>query len=277
MTTENKPKKKFKIAWKKIFRIAYTLALIALFIVSAAMVQSRQEAVTCKSVNISIDESEGNFFVEQSDVLNTIHDKWGTLVGKPVVSINMNLLETLIDNNPYILRAEVFSTIDGGINIDIRQREPVLRIMNRDNQSFYIDKNGLYMPLSEKHASYVPVASGNIPDGYVDGSVNKIPNQKNDSAFNKSLMEQLYDLASFIRNDELWQAQIVQLYVNDEGDIEMIPRVGNHRIILGDTQNMEEKFSKLQQFYQKGLGATGWNNYNTINLKFSGQVVCTKN
>lgn len=90
-------------------------------------------------------------------------------------------------------------------------------------------------------------------------------------------MEQLYDLAVFIRNDELWRVQIVQMYVNDEGDIELIPRVGNHRIILGDTQNMEEKFSKLQQFYQKGLGATGWNNYNTINLKFSGQVVCTKN
>jgi cell division protein FtsQ len=146
------------------------------------MVQSRQKALMCRSVNISIDESEGNFFVEQNDIMNTIHDKWGALVGKPVVGINMNLLETLIDNNPYILRAEVFSTIDGGINIDIRQREPVLRIMNRDNQSFYIDRNGLYMPLSEKHASYVPVASGNIPDGYVDGSVNKIPNQKNDSS-----------------------------------------------------------------------------------------------
>ena len=90
MTTDIKPKKKFKISWKKIFRIAYTLALIALFIVSAAMVQSRQKAVTCKTVNISIDESEGNFFVEQSDVLSTIHDKWGTLVGKPVAAINMN-------------------------------------------------------------------------------------------------------------------------------------------------------------------------------------------
>ena len=279
METENRPipKKKFKISWKKIFRITFTLVLVALFIVSAGMVQSRQKTVACKSVNISIDESEGNFFVEQSDVLNAIHDKWGTLVGKPVASINMNVLETLIDNNPYILRAEVFSTIDGEINIDIRQREPVLRIINRENQSFYIDRNGLYMPLSEKHTSYVPVASGNITDGYVSGSVNKNPNQKNDSTFKKSLIEQLYDLATFIRNDELWQAQIVQLYVNDEGDIEMIPRVGKHRIILGDVQNMEEKFSKLREFYQKGLGATGWNNYNTINLKFSGQVVCTKN
>ncbi len=277
MTTENKPKKKFKISWKKIFRITFTVFLIAVFIASAGMVQSRQKAVMCKSVNISIDESEGNFFVEQSDVLSTIHDKWGTLVGKPVAAINMNLLETLIGNNPYILRAEVFSTIDGELNIDIRQREPVLRIINKENQSYYIDVKGMFMPLSDKHSSYVPVASGNIPDRYVSGSVKQNAGEATDTTFNKTLMEQLYDLATFIRNDELWEAQIVQVYVNDEGDIELIPRVGNHRIILGDTQNMEEKFSKLQQFYHKGLGATGWNNYNTINLKFSGQVVCTKN
>lgn len=277
MTTENKPQKKFKISWKKILRITFTVFLIAGFIATAGMVKSRQKDVTCKSVNISIDESEGNFFVEQSDILSTIHNKWGTLIGKPAASINMNLLETLIDNNPYILRAEVFSTIDGGINIDIRQREPVLRIINKENQSYYIDVNGTFMPLSDKHASYVPVASGNIPDRYVSGSVKQSAGEITDATFNKTLMEQLYDLATFIRSDELWQAQIVQVYVNDEGDIELIPRVGNHRIILGDTQNMEEKFSKLQQFYHKGLGATGWNNYNTINLKFSGQVVCTKN
>ena len=278
MNTENnpKPKKKFKVSWKKIFRITFTLAMVALFIVSAGMVQSRQRAVTCRSVNINIDESEGNFFVEQSDILNLIHDKWGTLLGKPMEAINMNMLETLVDNNPWIFRAEVFSTIDGELNIDVRQREPVLRVINKENQSYYIDVNGLFMPLSDKHASYVPVASGNIPDRYVSGSV-KQEKEAADTTYNKSLLEQLYDLAVFIRNDELWQAQIVQLYVNDEGDIEMIPRVGNHRIILGDTQHMEEKFSKLQEFYRKGLGATGWNNYNTINLKFSGQVVCTKN
>ena len=279
METENKPapKKKFKISWKKIFRITFTIVLIAAFIASAGMVKSRQKDLLCSSVNISIDESEGNFFVEQSDIMNTIHDKWGKLAGKPIASINMNLLETLIDNNPYILRAEVFSTIDGEINIDIRQREPVLRVINKENQSYYIDVNGIFMPLSDKHASYVPVASGNIPDRYVSGSVKRSKSETNDAAFNKTLMEQLYDLSTFIRSDELWRAQIVQIYLNDDGDIELIPRVGNHRIILGGTECMQEKFEKLSLFYSKGLSGTGWNTYNTINLKYNGQVVCTKN
>jgi cell division protein FtsQ len=265
-----------KIDVKKLLRISAVTLLIAAFLLSAGLVKSHQKDVTCKSVNINIDESEGNFFVEQSDILNAIRDKWGTLVGKRMDAINMNVLETMIQNNPFILRAEVFSTIDGEVNIDVKQREPVLRIINSENQSFYIDKKGMYMPVSDKFASYVPVASGSIPDRYVSGSMIKNPNEINSGTYNKTLPEQLFELAMFTRNDELWGAQFVQYYVNEDGDIELIPRVGNHRIILGDTQNMKEKFDKLRLFYKEGLQATDWNKYNTINLKFADQVVCTK-
>lgn len=266
-----------KLNIKKIVRAALTVVLIAAFVLSAGLVRSRQKDVHCKSVNISIDESEGNFFVEQNDIMNLIHDKWGALVGKRMDAINMNMLETMIQNNPFILRAEVFSTIDGEINIDVKQREPVLRIINSENQSFYIDKKGMFMPLSDKFASYVPVASGNIPDQFLSGSVIRDPNEIKNPAYNETLLEQLFEVAMFTENDELWSAQFVQFYVNEDGDIELIPRVGNQRIILGNTQNMKEKFDKLFLFYQKGIKASEWNKYNTINLKFAGQVVCTKN
>lgn len=265
-----------KIEVKKILRISAVTFLILAFLLSAGLVKSHEKDVKCKSVNVNIDESEGNFFVEQSDVLNAIHDKWGALVGKRIDAINMNVLETMIQNNPFILRAEVFSTIDGEVNIDVKQREPVLRIINSENQSFYIDKKGMYMPVSDKFASYVPVASGNIPDKYVSGSIIKNPNEIKSAPYNMTLPEQLFELAMFTRNDELWGAQFVQYYVNEDGDIELIPRVGNQRIILGDTQHMKEKFDKLLLFYQKGP-SSDWNKYNTINLKFADQVVCTKN
>ena len=265
-----------KIDIKNLLRVSLTVFLMAAFLLSAGLVRSHQKDVTCKSVNISIDETSGNFFVEQNDIMNLIQDKWGILVGKRMDAINMNLLETMIQNNPFILRAEVFSTIDGEINIDIKQREPLLRIINSENQSFYIDKRGMFMPLSDKFASYVPVATGNIPDKYVAGSVVKNPNETENAAYNEGLLEQLFEVAAFTGKDELWSAQFVQYYVNEDGDIELIPRVGNHRIILGDTRHLKEKFDKLLLFYHEGL-KTDWNKYNTINLKFAGQVVCTKN
>src|SRR4051812_35138079 len=116
-----------KINVRKLLRAGTVIILIAAFILSAGLVKSHQKDVTCKSVNVTIDESEGNFFVEQNDIMNLIHDKWGALVGKRIDAINMNVLETMIQNNPFILRAGVFSTIDGEVNIDVKQREPVLR------------------------------------------------------------------------------------------------------------------------------------------------------
>ena len=56
----------------------------------------------------------------------------------------------------------------------------------------------------------------------------------------------------------------------------MIPRVGNHSVIIGDDSFLDDKFSKLFIFYREGLNKKGWNNYSSINLKYKDQVVCTK-
>src|SRR5258706_14493635 len=88
-----------KIDTKKVLRLSLIILLVAAFVLSAGLVRSRQKDVHCKSVNITIDESEGNFFVEQNDIMNMIHDKWGALVGKRMDAINMNVLGTMIQNN----------------------------------------------------------------------------------------------------------------------------------------------------------------------------------
>ena len=59
-------------------------------------------------------------------------------------------------------------------------------------------------------------------------------------------------------------------------DFELVPKVGNHKIVFGGIDNLESKFEKLMIFYKKGLSKTGWNEYSEINLKFKNQVVCTK-
>ena len=69
---------------------------------------------------------------------------------------------------------------------------------------------------------------------------------------------------------------IVQIYVDEKNNVELIPRVGNHNIILGDASDLENKLEKLMIFYKKGLSKTGWNEYSTINLKYKNQIVCTK-
>ena len=89
-------------------------------------------------------------------------------------------------------------------------------------------------------------------------------------------VDDLKMLATFVNKNKFWKSQILQIYVDWAGSIQLVPRVGNHKIILGDCSDLEQKFNKLFAFYKDGLNKIGWNTYKTINLKYKNQVVCTR-
>ena len=83
-------------------------------------------------------------------------------------------------------------------------------------------------------------------------------------------------IGRILQNDEFWNSQIVQLNIEKDGSIELIPRVGNHIVKLGVPVNTEKKLQHLKYFYQEVLNEVGWNKYSTINMEFENQIVCTK-
>jgi cell division protein FtsQ len=87
----------------------------------------------------------------------------------------------------------------------------------------------------------------------------------------------VYKLAEFITNDKFWNSQIEQIYVNNNYEFELIPRVGSHIIELGRAEDLNEKFENLKILYLRGFNNLGWNQYEKISLKYKNQVVCTKN
>jgi cell division protein FtsQ len=89
-------------------------------------------------------------------------------------------------------------------------------------------------------------------------------------------MRELFGLAEYINGNKFWKAQIQQIYVNEDGDFELIPLVGSHVIVFGTFDKPDVKFSKLEALYRNGLSVKGWNTYNVINLKYENQVVTEK-
>ena len=89
-------------------------------------------------------------------------------------------------------------------------------------------------------------------------------------------MGELYKLAQYLENDDFWRDQVDQIWVDDRKDIRLIPRVGAHSIVLGNMDRYQEKFDNLTSFYLNGLNVIGWDKYDKINVKFKGQIVCTK-
>jgi cell division protein FtsQ len=64
--------------------------------------------------------------------------------------------------------------------------------------------------------------------------------------------------------------------VDNNDEIDLIPRLGNNIVHLGTAENFEGKLRNLETFYKEVLPETGWNKYDLINLEFKDQIVCRK-
>jgi cell division protein FtsQ len=205
-----------------------------------------------------------------------LNKRFNTPISQKIKDIDTYQIEKALNEHQAVEKADVYISIDGKLIIDLTQRKAILRVFSK-NKSFYIDNKGKIMPVSEKYTAHVPVATGEINLDLP--SLLKFTNLKGeliDSALIPKLYFDLYYLSSFIDSNPFWKAQIEQVYVDKQSEFELIPRVGNHTIVLGGVYNLQQKFDKLMQFYTKGLSKTGWNEYRTINLKYKDQVVCTK-
>ena len=69
---------------------------------------------------------------------------------------------------------------------------------------------------------------------------------------------------------------IDQVYVTRKHEYVLIPRVGNHTVEFGTAANLEEKFGKLRRLYKNGWEKHEGNVYSKVNLRYEGQIVCTK-
>jgi cell division protein FtsQ len=254
--------------WKQAGIIALWVLMVSGLLLSLAFVSRQQDQLLCDGIDISIRPDKDHFFVDRAMVISllTHEGKDSDLVGRPVQQINVSALEAQLERNPFVYNAEVYATVNGTLKVKIYQRKPVMRVMNPDGHGYYIDNRGFKMPLSLQYTSRIVVATGSIAERY----------GQNDS-LKTEVTRELYSLACFLEQDEFWKAQIEQVYVNEKGELLLIPKVGSHTIMIGNTDKLKDKMARLMTFYKEALPKTGWDAYSSVNLKYEGQIVCTKN
>jgi cell division protein FtsQ len=260
---------------KRIINITLWSVFSVMLVVLLGFTGHRQSIRACQGLQISVVDETGHLFIEPRDILELLSTKGSRIKGKPMNEIDLARLEKIIYTNPFVERAEVFSGLDGYVNINIWQRNPVMRVINSRNEHFYIDESGTYFPVSDKYSCHVVVASGFIDDSPVRKSIASARPFPGDTAV-APIMVQLNEIAWFLKNNDLWDAQIEQIYVNEKYEIELIPRVGNQSIVLGNTDHLAEKMNNLMIFYTEAAVRSGWDKYSVINLKYHDQVICTK-
>jgi cell division protein FtsQ len=217
------------------------------------------DQVKCVDVKVRLFPDDENFFLNEKDVMEDIEKTHGSQVfNQEFQDLNMYKFEEELNKNQFIENSEVYNDLVGNLYVDVYHRKPVLRIIDRFGNSYYIDKKGNVMPLSKKYTSKILVATGYISDS--------------DSILKKDL----YNLAYKIKSDKFLHALIGQVDVNKKRELVMIPKIGDYIIEFGTFEDVDIKFKKLKLAYKKVLPAKGWNKYDRIVLKYNGQIILKK-
>tara|TARA_B110000046_G_scaffold90094_1_gene98126 strand:+ start:2571 stop:3368 length:798 start_codon:yes stop_codon:yes gene_type:complete len=263
--------------WNRILHIgSWSAGIVLLFVLLGASMSSSNRAMLA-DVKVQIDFGEGNFFIDKEEVIEVVSDLGYLKDSTLMVNVDPRRIEHVLENNAFIQSAEVYEQLNGVLNVDVKVRQPILRIYTQNGQSVYLDEEGKFMPLSHQYAARTPITNGYISVN-LKALIGQDINQIADSLEHPDLtvIRELYLIVSECREDKFWKAQFNQFYVNANHEIEIIPRVGDHIVLVGDASNIKKKLNKLRLFYNKGLNKTGWNEYKTINLKYANQVVCSK-
>jgi len=240
---------------KRILSIIIATIFLCYLIFAIFLLQGKKQEMPCNNLIITVKDSLDRQFISQNEIVTILKTAQLYPIDKPLNAIDTYAIEKKIAENTLVSSVTAYKTPSGSIRIEITQKTPVLHVFTA-RENYYVDESGQVMPTNNQHAVYLPIASGSIE---------------------KSLATtELYKFTLFLQKNAFWNNQIEQIYVHPNQEVELIPRIGDHRIILGDFEDFEVKMNNLRLFYEQAIPKIGWGKYEIINLKYKNQIVCTK-
>lgn len=241
-------------------------SFLTLILLVSAVARKKELIVAATVVEVAPLE-DGALLIDSLDVIKLVEKAIGaTLDGQTASLVDEAFVEQALEENLFVKNAEVLLTADSKVKINIEQRIPILRVVDKLGVQYYLDNNGAKVPLSRHFTARTLVATGNIPPHTPEFLTKK-----------KNGMKDLFELTNFILANPFWQAMVEQVHVTGQEDFVLVPKVGDQSIILGKWDaDVEVKFKKLKTFYEEGMSREGWQKYKTIDLRYRNQVVCER-
>ncbi|MFC5533597.1 cell division protein FtsQ/DivIB [Rhodocytophaga aerolata] len=251
----------FKYKLKRKVKVFLTFVI---FFGLIGFVEKKQASKVCTKVNVSIENTLNNYFINETDVLALITNNGSDqLVGEEYKNIDLKSLEKRIKTNKFIRNCQVSRDLKGELSVEVKQRRPIARIVQRYGPDAYISDQGEVLPLSDRFTARVIIIEADNAENLVEKDLLQTDSGKN-----------IFQLLQFIDSSRFWKAQIAQLYMNADGTILLYPQVGKQVIEFGTATDIERKFNKLKIFYKQIVPVKGWNRYSRVSLAYQNQIIC---
>ncbi|MBN1926700.1 MAG: FtsQ-type POTRA domain-containing protein [Prolixibacteraceae bacterium] len=246
---------------KQVYHITGLILLTAFIVASLSFSSHEMKNIHCNSIEINV--KSGEQFVTPAEIEKTLMSQVKGITGCLMDTLNTETIEWKLAGNPWVKKAEVFKGMQktdkgmfsGILKVSVIQREPLMKIM-KGADVYYIDNEGVKLPVSYSATKHVVVVSGSVNENI--------------------LKNELIEFVSYINKDKFWKAQILQIHIVNGNEVLLVPRIGRQIIEFGEIDGYESKFRNLMALYKQYLNETGWDKYTKISLKYNNQIVCTK-
>lgn len=240
---------------KKILGWVILVVLIAYVVGATIWAHAEAAKNSCHGIDIMIVEGNSIDSVSQKGIRTEIERYPEKIIGAQIPSIDTRKLEQYLKTFPQFEDVVCSFNTSGRLEVKVTPMVPEIRVFE-DSASYYINKDGKKMASKASFFVDVPVVSGKFSDAFQPREV--LP------------------VTRFIAADPLLNKLVGMIHVEDADNIILIPRIHGHVINFGDTTRLEEKRKALVAMYKKVIPYKGWEEYDTISVKFQGQVVATR-
>jgi cell division protein FtsQ len=261
---------------KPVFRYMIAILVTAAVVVGLVLVCGRlrdeRSMLTCNGIVVDVADSAELGFVNKDDVIGYVAKDYGTWQGQRLDSVDLRKIESSLERHSAILSAQAWTTDDGKIHITINQRVPVARFETAEG-NFYADAKGFLFPLQSHFKSSVPIIDGNVPL-----SLSRCKDGIPASAKEREWLGGVITMLDGLGKNKTWKDAISRISVNGDGDLVLTPREGKEKFVFGGPEDMDGKFSRMEDYYKAVLPAAEADSvqYRTVIVKYKGQIICRK-
>ena len=239
--------------FKRILKYVSFILLLGFFTFLYGFTSARNSAKKVTDIVIEFEKKEP-YFLNHEIVNKLLIQNNETVKNQAKTEVDLYCLEKSVLKNPYVESATVYLGINGVLTSLVKQRSPIMRIFN-EKSSYYVDKKGVKVPVSENFSARVPLITGiNTDDD----------------------LSEVIALMQLISQDEFLQKEIIGVHKNEDNEYEFAVRSGDYKIEFGTFEKISLKFKKLKAFYNVAYKDKTIAKYKSISVKFHNQVVCTK-
>jgi len=243
------------------YLIVWCLAVAAVSLSLGFTVYERKKIV-CTDVRVEIMDSIDNQFLRSREIRDWVLSHHPGLLHQNLESIDLRTIEDGLRKIKAVEDVTVFTSIvgrgkpgEGSVVVRITQRSPEFRV-ELPGRDYYMDRFGKSIDWTPNYTPRVMMVSGVIAYEYA--------------------RKRLIPLIACIKDDPFLNAQIDQIHVGGNGNLTMVPRVGDQLIYFGSPEDYQIKLRNLKALYKEGFRNGGWTLYKSINLTYKNQVICIK-